>query len=125
MTWMMLVTLIGCRTEDEKAGTDTQDTQDTGELTEIGDVDAMAVAWCDVLACRTGFDGEFPTIEDCVEFYGNYWGNPAWDNNQRECFEDIEDVAACTAALEVTECGGETPLECTDFMVCDDPDDTE
>ncbi len=122
MKWMMLVALIGCRTDDdEPTQTESLDTQ---ELSSIGDVDAMAAAWCDVLSCREGFEDGFSRIEECVDFYSNYWGNPEWENNQRECFEDVEGVEDCTAALEVTECGGETPAECAYFMSCDDPDDT-
>jgi hypothetical protein len=119
MSLMMLAALVGCRTEDERV-----ETQDTQGLTEIGDVDAMADAWCNVLVCRDGFEKGFSSLEECVDFYSNYWGNPEWDNNQRECFEDVEATAACTAALEATECGGATPPECTAFMACDDPDDT-
>ena len=117
---MILIALVGCRTEDEVTGPETRDTQGL----EIGDVDAMAEAWCEVLACRDGFYKTFSSKEECTEFYSNYWGNPLWDNNQRECFEDIDATEACTAALEATACGDETPAECVDFMACDDPDDT-
>ena len=116
----MMLALVGCRTED-KIGAESLDTQ---SITEIGDVESMAEAWCAVLSCREGFEEAFDSVEKCATFYSNYWGNAEWDNNQRECFEDVEATAACTAALEATECGGETPSECIDFMACDDPDDT-
>ncbi|MDG1478005.1 MAG: hypothetical protein P8R54_00370 [Myxococcota bacterium] len=122
MKWMMLAALIGCRTEDDSMPAEFLGTQ---ELTTIGDVDAMATAWCNVLACREGFEEGFTRVSECVDFYSNYWGNPEWGNNQRECFEDVESVADCTAALEATACGGETPEECVEFMACDEPDDVD
>ena len=122
MKWLVLVTLMaGCRTEDVGS----VEVQDTQGLTEIGDVAAMADAWCSVLACRDGFEDGFDSVEACVSFYTDYWGNPLWDNNQRECFEDTEVVDACTAALLAAECGGEPPTECEGLLACDDPDDTE
>ena len=122
MKWMILAALIGCRTEDSPTPVESLGTQ---ELTTIGDVDAMATAWCNVLTCREGFDDVFSRVAECVDFYSNYWGNPEWANNQRECFEDVESVEDCIAALEATACGGETPEECVDFMDCDDPDDPD
>ena len=119
MRWSILVSLmIGCRTEDAEP----IEVQDTQGLTEIGDVAAMADAWCSVLACRAGFEDGFASVEECSAFYTDYWGNPQWDNNQRDCFEDITIVDACISALLVTECGGETPPECEALLACDDPD---
>ena len=115
--WMFVLVLVGCRTEDDPVVV-----EDSAGLTQIGDVDAMAAAWCAVLECRDGFEDGFDSVDDCTEFYSNYWGNPDWDNNQRECFEDVEAVDACVEALQVTECGGDTPAVCEAFMVCDDPD---
>jgi len=120
--WLVLVVLVmGCRTDDVEP----IEVQDTQGLTEIGDVAAMADAWCSVLSCRPGFEDGFASVEECAAFYTDYWGNPLWDNNQRDCFEDIEVVDACIAALLVTECGGETPAECEGILACDDPDDAE
>lgn len=119
MRWSILVTLaVGCRTEDVER----IEVQDTQGLTEIGDVAAMADAWCSVLACRAGFKEGFASVDECASFYTDYWGNPLWDNNQRDCFEDTEQVDDCIAALLVTECGGETPAQCEVLLACDDPD---
>ena len=118
---ILLWLVAGCRTEEPEV----LEVQDTQGLTEIGDVAAMADAWCSVLACRDGFEEGFASVEDCVSFYTDYWGNPQWDNNQRECFEDVDEVETCTEALQATECGGATPAVCTGLLACDDPDDTD
>lgn len=119
--WALLLTIaLGCRNEDKEV-TDTS----AQALTPIGDVDAMAEAWCAMLSCREGFYDAFPSVERCVEVYANYWGNANQLNNTRECFEDVPEVEACTGALEAVECGGDTPAACCELIQCQDPGDTE
>lgn len=119
--WTLLVVLVlGCRNEEPTA----DDTAAAG-LTPIGDVDAMAAAWCEMLSCRSGFHSAFLFKAQCVSVYSNYWGNPSQTNNQRACFEDIDEVSACVVALEAAECGGETPAACCALIQCQDPGDTE
>ena len=110
--------LLGCRSTPQ------EEASDTAALTEIGDTEAMAAAWCAVLSCRDGFYDEFASVDECTELYSHYWGDETWSNNQRACFEDVEGTAACTAALEATACGGETPEACRALLDCTTSADT-
>jgi hypothetical protein len=115
--WMgLLLLILSCRNEDkEPVDTGTQ------PLTVIGDVDAMAEAWCAVLVCRAGFDDAFASVDACVDLYSNYWGNPNQLNNVRECFDDVDEVETCTTDLEATGCGGATPESCRALIDCQVP----
>ena len=114
---VLALVLAGCRYGDRKAGVDTQ------SLEAIGDVDAMAEAWCQLISCQPTFDDSYDSIEACVALHEDYWGNPAWENNRRACFTDIEATDACIAALEQTPCGDRPPDACTDLLACALPND--
>ncbi|MEL6346725.1 MAG: hypothetical protein AAFV53_26665 [Myxococcota bacterium] len=119
MRWFMWFALAaGCRTDAAEVK--------TAELRAIGDVDAMADAWCDVLACRSGFDDVFDSVDACADLYRRYWGDAAILNNKRACFEDIDETDRCIDALSETRCGGATPAACVDIIACQLPeaDDT-
>lgn len=117
LAWFGLTLGLGCRTPPPE--------KKTAELRTIGDVDAMAEAWCDVLYCRDGYFEAFSTLEACVTLYQRYWGDANVANNQRDCFTDVEETRLCTQALEETDCGERTPAICVPLIQCQLPSDDE
>lgn len=108
---LTLALLLSCRSEDTA-------TVDTAPLSSLTEIEQLAVSWCGLISCRDGFDELYDSVDACVGAYLLFWTDDGLEHNATACFTDLDEVVSCSEALEVSDCGEETPEPCADLIDC-------